>query len=239
MGVSRLALWATAVVLIATGCGGRSNDAAEPPRNTAPQQPLVTEPRQVLASTIPKPPTTPVAPSTTIQFVPETTTTIPAQSSSIPILESIDGFTAKDISDAMTAALAAENEWNRQKFEGTADQIAFEKFMDPDTARRNAQLIRDTAADNRRYQRGTYNERTVISAEVSRGKKDVLAILVCEKDNGAEYRTQGTPETSDDVLISDDLTVLLLKVFVTKRSGEWKHLGTNESKDSRCDALFP
>jgi hypothetical protein len=244
MGVSRFALWATATALIgtaliATGCGGGSSDVAEPPRNTVPEKPLFTEPRQVLPSTIPKPPTTPPAPSTTIQFVPDTTTTIaPAPTSSIPILESIDGLTAQDISDAMAAAVAAQQEWSRQLVGGFVEVTRLAEHMEEGYAASNAALLEEINADNRRFQAGTFNEFRLLSAEPSPKNDGVLAVLLCTKNNSAEYRTNGTPDTSDDELIQNDLVVSLKRVFMAKQAGQWKQIGISREADSRCDAVF-
>jgi hypothetical protein len=234
----RVVISIAALLSFGTGACGGSNDVAEPPRNTVPAEPLFTEPKQALAPTTEAPPT--VAP-TTIAFVEPTTTTTtttPIPATTLPTVESFAGFTAEDISAAMTAALAAQNEYSRQLQGAPIDLARLGVFMSKQYAQDNAELLQEIRDGGRRFEAGSIDELQALSAEPSRRRTDVLIVLLCDKNNTAELDTKGTANTDDDVLIQNRLSTVLLRSYMEKVGDSWKQIGSESTKDNRCDALF-
>ncbi len=206
------------VAFILAGC--TSPKPPDGPRGTVGTAPPTTASTRTVA-------TKPVVDTTVV----ESTTTAPA--STVP------GEVGNYIGVA-EAALAAHDELRRQQ------------RLHPEAWSRNALLkvltasytdltldgFKQLAKSNRRYQKGSIDERVVLRIESSPEGPDRAFAIMCARNNGAEYDTKGTADPADDTLVQNTLDLASLAIPMKKEDGSWKRDGLQDGDPKACENIF-
>jgi hypothetical protein len=127
----------------------------------------------------------------------------------------------EDLEAVTRAALAAHDEFQRQARGGFIDRDRLLEVMMPANVDAALAILRDQRTRNRRYVPGSVDERKVVRIAPT-PDRSVLQVLMCWRNNDAEYDTKGTDSLGDDVLIQDRLEVVGFRRQMRLVNGAWK-----------------
>ncbi len=184
--------------------------------------------------------TSPVQPSTAPSTLPPATSSSPPSSPAVtttpPTTRAIPTLPADPEIQAMAdAVLAADAEYSRQLWNQEIDQQRLLEVMTPRYANATVRSFQDLRQRNRRFERGSINEQRVL--RIIRVAPTVAQIVLCIQDNDAEFDTRGTPQTSDDELIQQELGTAGYLTQVRRIGNRWL-LDGSEPDDQACSAAF-
>jgi hypothetical protein len=191
------------------------------------------------------------APPRTAEILPTvalttTSTSLPPAPTSIPTTtKSLTASTYGPIPDdpesqAIIAAFrSSEAAFRSQLRSGKPNEVELREFMTDEVAKISADLITQAVqGGKRRFVQGTIDDSLIIFFDYTPGNP-VALVRRCVRNNAAEFDTQRTETTADDVLIQDNLEVSALDTYMAKEpDGSWKTALSFPLKESECDGFF-
>lgn len=207
---------------------GCSPDREETVNNTVRTEPV---------ATVAEPVSTSAGATTVASPMPTTTVAATVLASTTSEPTAADVPTDPEIEAIFAAALAANDEFQRQLFEGVADRDGLLRVMTPEYADEVEQLFQRLRRDGRRFAEGSINQRVALRVELF-PDEDLVHVIYCRRNNSAEYATKGTRDVSDDQLVQADLEVVGQSMQLRRFDVGWLMEGEREVEEPSCGSAF-
>jgi hypothetical protein len=226
------------VGLAIAGC----TSSAPPPRpetsiETAP--PRTDPPETVATTTTPTTSTTSTVAVTTVAAIVESVST--TEFVTVPARPPKPGDpTNQDLKEMFAAAIESDriqdNELDYAPSDRSLDRLL--TVMTPQFAEIVLKTYAAIDARNRRFEKGSVDERSVIRMENFDASSQKGEVILCRRNNSPEFDTKGTLDRADDSLVQADLGTSGWRVQMLKVDGIWKRASTKREVGEKCLSVF-